>query len=155
MVSQTIFGFSGIYTIALCLVWQRQQRELLYGRGEHIRARIPTANALVSMCIGSCWVLCDLSDDWSEPNLWDISGKSHSRILATISPLNFYMNGLLNRISIRQRKATSSMALVNMPWLRSSARSEVVLRGVEAFSSPCSSQKDATCASCASPGQPS
>jgi hypothetical protein len=56
----------------------------------------------------------------------------------------FCINDLLNRIFIRQRKATSLMVLVDMPWPRSSGRSEVVLRGVGAFLSPCSSQEDAT-----------
>lgn len=38
-------------------------------------ARAPAANALVSMPIGSGWVHGDISDDWDESDLWDLSGK--------------------------------------------------------------------------------
>ena len=57
---------------------------LLNRHGKPIGAGVPAAVALVSMRVGSCWVLRDLSDDWSEPNIWNLSGKSPGLVAATI-----------------------------------------------------------------------
>jgi len=57
---------------------------LLNRHGKLIGARVPATIALVSMRVGSCWVLRDLSDDWSEPNIWNLSGKSPGLVAATI-----------------------------------------------------------------------
>ena len=95
---------------------------LLDRHGKLVGARVPATIALVSMRIGSCWVLRDLSDNWAEPNIWNLSGKSLSHVTATTVSGYLYTNGVLYRIFIRQQTATSLMVLVNMRWPLSSAR---------------------------------
>lgn len=61
--------------------------------GKLVGARVPATIALVSMRIGSCRVLRDLSDDWPEPNIWNLSGKSPSHVTATTVSGYLYANG--------------------------------------------------------------